>query len=286
MSQGDWRAKLAPRLLGTALVLAAPLDTAVHAQETAAEFAPRLEMIDAIMHYAGSGGCETLRNVFGPGLEAIANVFGSSGQSPDEICRGGVLSFGDLSLHRAQDATLIEICTKNKIVDCRKRQEVSTGAPVLTFHASVGVKGATNTAAWSPNNHFLLVYAYPELEPLDKPPRRGSTLIVDVEQRLSRPVIDPADLVGTVAVAWSPDGRFVAVNRQRAIHLFAPDTLEEKGSISAAAACTHNADRMAFTADSSALWVACGGSGGSYRPQAIAIKLGAASLRAYAVSSG
>jgi hypothetical protein len=250
------------------------------AQERAIEFAPREEMIDAIMTYAGLGGCATLRDVFGPRLEAIAKGLagGRSGRSPDAICTAAV-SLGELSLHRARVATLIEICTRNGIMSCRKRQEASAGAPVLTFYASIGVKGATATAAWSPDNRFLLVFTYPEFGPLDTPPRRGYTLVIDIERQVSRTLI--SEPIGIFAVAWSPDGRYIAANKQRAIHLFAADTLAEKGfTVGRGNRCgTHNANRMAFTADSSALWVACGGSGGSYSPMAIAIKFGVPSMQ-------
>ena len=262
MSQRLRRVMLRSGLMpGLSLALATGGSYSAEAQEKAVEYAPREEMIDAIWHYARSRDCELMRNVFGPDKVSLCElVFARPFEG---------------FMHSASDAALIEACTKNNILDCQKRQEVSTGRPVLTFYAAVGRRGATPTAAWSPDNRFLLVFSRG-----DKPPWMNHTLVVDVEQQATRTLI--ADVVGVLAVAWSPDGKYIAANKQRAIHLYASDTLEEKGSIAYGGGnkCSiHSAEKMAFTADSSALWVACGGSGGSYGPNAIAIKLGVPSLQ-------
>jgi WD40-like Beta Propeller Repeat len=247
------------------------------AQGPTAELAPREEVIDAIMNYVRSGGCEALNQVLGSGVGDLCKTDPSKEQM---LAKQKIATLAlAMGLPSVKDAELIEICARTKL-DCEKRPEVSAGRPILTFHASVGVKGATPTAAWSPDNRFLLVYAFPELGPRDRPPRLGYTLVVDIEQQQARALL--TDPVATYAVAWSPDGRYIAFNNQRAIHLYALDTLEEKASIAPGPynkCSTHSADRMVFTGDSRALWVACGGFGGSYGLQAIAIKLGVPALQ-------
>ena len=108
------------------LLLATTTGPLARAQQQAVEFAPREEMTFAIMGYAYSGGCETLRNVFGPMFDSVCHDPNRTTGFAEHM-----LAFGFLGALR--DEALIEICKKYKIRDCEKEQETSRGRPILTL---------------------------------------------------------------------------------------------------------------------------------------------------------
>ena len=257
-------APLRPGVLMVALSLALVFGSSstARAQETAVKSAPRTEMIAAIMNYAGSGGCDTLRNVFGALLEETCRTPGSG---------TAVYMLALAALHSQPDQALIEICNRNKLLDCEPRLEVSTGKPVLAFDTSFSVHALDAVGAWSPDGRRLVIYA------IGQP--NGQTRLIDVERLQFGPVV--AEGAPPTAVAWSPDGKYIALNGLRlgpmatsplGIRLFASDSFEEEGII--ASTKEHQcgfatSKHMAFTADSKALWVNCADRSGA----PIAIKL-------------
>src|SRR5688500_6380957 len=117
----SWRRLM---MLALSLALTAKIAPSACAQGAATKHAPRPEMIDAIMTYAGSGGCETLRSVFGTLFEEACSKPGSG---------TAVVILALAYLHSRPDQALAEICTKNKLADCDSQQERSTGRPILAF---------------------------------------------------------------------------------------------------------------------------------------------------------
>ena len=233
------------------LALAAGADPPAPAQEKAAEFVPREDMIDAIIHYAASGGCETRRKVFGAAFDSTCKEPGSGGA--DHI---GMMTL----LDRLPDGALIELCRNNKIADCEKPREVSKGRSILTFESAFNVEFNSPRATWSPDGRLLL------LDNLNLPAGRGAP-----PRRAAGQLLDPPLYAGPIHdAAWSPDGAYIALSDRKrvspeqappvgAVRLYAAGTRKGLGSISAAAAgCSLSLlEGMAFTADSKALWVLC-----------------------------
>jgi hypothetical protein len=93
-------------------------------------------MIDAIMTYAGSGGCKTLRNVFGSAFDEACSRPGSD---------TALYITALMGLLSQPDQALFEICTRNKLVDCEARQETSTGKLILTFAGSFSLQASPET---------------------------------------------------------------------------------------------------------------------------------------------
>src|SRR5262249_7173258 len=133
---------LSAMVLVVALLVAA--NSLARAQDNAPQFAPRDEMISAIVSYANSGGCETLRNVFGPVLDSVChNPHRTTGFAEHVI---------ELGFLRSQpDGALVEICKKYRIRDCEKPPEISRGRPILTFVSALDLMGGRFTPTWSPD---------------------------------------------------------------------------------------------------------------------------------------
>lgn len=247
----------APQVLTILLWLAvgAVAGASTHAEEIEskpAEYLPREEMIDAIIHFAVLGDCERRRKVFGP---AFASTCSSPDAGDGEPIR--MMSF----LDRLADAALIEICRRNKIADCEKPREVSKGRPILTLESVFDIEFNSPRATWSPDGRLLL------LDNLNIPV--GEVRLLDVA---AGKLLDPPLYAGPqiTDAAWSPDGELIALSeRQRvlaerdpslaAVRLYAARTRRELARISAAdAGCSAGlASGMAFTADSRVLWLLC-----------------------------
>jgi WD40-like Beta Propeller Repeat len=203
---------------------------------------------------AHSGGCETLRKVYGPVFDSVCHdPHRSTGLAEHMIAYGMLNSLGD--------EALIEICRRNKIAECEKQQEVSKGRSILTFDSTVNLSGAGAVfhPMWSPDNRFLLV---------DNLPKREIRLLDVGSGRL----LDPPIYAGPSldAAAWSPDGKYFAFRDQKRAHpdqeppiggvrLYSALTLEELAifAYSKDGCSSFGAREMAFTADSKALLVVC-----------------------------
>jgi hypothetical protein len=229
------------------LLLLAATTNPVRAQESAVEFAPREEVTFAIIFYAYSGGCETLRNVFGPMFDSVCHDPNRTTGFAEHM-----LAFGFLGALR--DEALIEICKKYKIRDCEKEQETSRGRPILTFVSAIRLMGDRHRPVWSPDNRFLLI---------DNLPKREVRLL-DVNRGTLR---DPHVTMGIPEVgAWSSDGKYLALSERKGggtVRLYLSSSLEEIGMIGASKESCGGfgglapSAGMAFTADSQALWVTC-----------------------------
>jgi hypothetical protein len=247
----------APQLLTILLWLAltATADMLAHAQvpeKNATRYLPREEMIDTIIHYALLGDCQARRSILG---SAFASACNSSDNGDGEPIR--MMSF----LDRLADDSLIEICRRNKIVDCEKPREASKGRSILTFQSEFEIEFNSPRATWSPDGRMLL------LDSLNLP--AGEVRVLDVAAgRLLDPLLYAGPPISDAA--WSPDGHYIALNERKrvfaarnpalaAVRLYDTATRRELARISAAdAGCAAGfAEGMAFTADSKALWLLC-----------------------------
>ncbi|MBO0763798.1 MAG: hypothetical protein J2P50_04295 [Hyphomicrobiaceae bacterium] len=236
------------------IVLAAVGGTTVRAQEMPAEIEQREEIIDAIIAYATSGGCETRRKVFGGAFDATCG-YPDPGPDPGSERMAMWTLLDGLSEH-----DLMALCRRHGIADCEKPREVSNGRAVLTFESSFDIEFSSNHATWSPDGRLLL------LDNLNLPAAEVRLLDVAAGR-----LLDPPLYAGVIHdAAWSPDGAYIALSDRKrahpgqpppvgAVRLFASSTRKERARISAGdAGCTLGVlEGMAFTADSKALWVLC-----------------------------
>jgi hypothetical protein len=237
--------------LALSAVAGAPIRAQV-AETRAPEHLPREEMVDAIIHSALLGDCQVRSSIFGSAFAATCKAPGIGDGEPIRMMR---------LLDRLSDDALLEICRRNKIADCKKPREISTGRSILNFESEFEIEFNSPRAMWSPDGRLLL------LDNLNLP--AGEVRLLDVAAgRLLDPPLYAGPLISDAA--WSPDGQWIALSeRQRvfaerdpalaAIRLYAPGTSRELARISAAdAGCSAGfAEGMAFTADSNALWVLC-----------------------------
>jgi hypothetical protein len=233
------------------LVLAVAAGSSPQAQEQAVEFLPREDMIEAIIRYAASGGCDTRRKVFGAAFDARCR---KPNPGDDEAMAMWV------TLDRLRDRDLVDLCRRNKIADCERPREVSTGRPILTFESAFEVEFNSYRAAWSPDGRLLL------LDNLNLP--AGEVRLLDVA---AGRLLDPPLYSGPIHdAAWSPDGTYIALSdRKRAspdqpppvgtARLYSTGTRHEVAHVTVAdAGCSLGfLEGMAFTADARALWVLC-----------------------------
>jgi hypothetical protein len=243
---------LLPRLalaIGLAILTACLAGAAGRAEEAAGPV-PREEMVEALIDFARSRGCETRRRVFGP-------RFGATCGRPD--ADEGEIGSMWLLLEEMTDAGLIGLCRRNGVLDCERPQEVSTGRPVLAFESAVDLDFNATRAIFSPDGRLLL-------DGLNLP--AAEVRLLDVA---SGRLLDPPLYSGPIHdAAWSPDGAFIALSGRKraaagravpvgAIRLYDAGTLKAVGRISAAdIGCTLGLlEGMAFTADSRSLWVLC-----------------------------
>jgi hypothetical protein len=236
--------------LATMACMACMAGAAARAEEAPA-LVPREEMIDALLDFARSGGCETRRKVFGLRFDATC---GGPGED------GGEIESMWLLLDDLPDHELAERCRRNGVVDCETPREVSKGRPVLAFESAVDLDYNATRATWSPDGRRLL------LDGLNLP--AAEVRILDVA---AGRLIDPPLYSGPIHdAAWSPDGAIIALSGRKraspgqalpvgAIRLYDAGTRRALGRISAAGiGCTLGLlEGMAFTADSRALWVLC-----------------------------
>lgn len=236
------------------LVLAAVGGGFVCAEENPAETEQREEIIDAIIAYAASGGCETRRRVFGAAFDATCDK-PDPGQDP-----GSERTAMWVLLDVLPERDLVALCRRNGIADCEKPREVSNGRRVLTFESAFDIEFGSYRATWSPDDRLLL------LDNLNIPAAEVRLLDVTAGR-----LLDPPLYAGPIHdAAWSPDGAYIALSdRKRAypgqpppvggIGLYSAGTRTERAHISAAdAGCTLGLlEGMAFTTDSKALWVLC-----------------------------
>src|SRR5262249_6884435 len=117
---------LLPRVL-VAVAAALLAGASVHAQEKNADFLPREDMVDAIIRYAASSGCDMRRNLFGADLAARCSKPDADDDEQMDMW---------LHLDRLSDRDLIELCRSNMIVDCERPREVSKGRGILTFESA------------------------------------------------------------------------------------------------------------------------------------------------------
>jgi hypothetical protein len=231
------------------LVLAAAAGVSALAQEKAVELVPREEMIDAIIDYAASGGCDIRRNIFGPAFDAEC-------KTPDA---GSVLMTMWSALDRLPERELMALCRRNQIPDCEKPREHSKGRSILTFESAFDVDFNAYRATWSPDGRLLL------LDGLNLP--AAEVRVLDVAAgKLSPPLY-----AGPIHdAAWSPDGTHIALSDRRrtspeeplpvgTVRLYAASTRKQLARTSVAdVGCSLGLlEGMAFTADSKALWVLC-----------------------------
>jgi hypothetical protein len=219
--------------------------------EEAPGLVPREEMIDALLDFARSGGCETRRRVLGSRFDATCG--GADGDS-------GEIGRMWLMLEEMPDAELAGLCRRNGVPDCERPREVSRGRPVLAFESAVDLDFNATRATFSPDGRRIV------LDGLNLP--AAEVRILDVA---AGRLLDPPLHSGPIHdVAWSPDGAVIALSgRRRAsagravpvgvIRLYDAGTLKALSRISAAdTGCTLGLlEGMAFTADSRALWVLC-----------------------------
>jgi hypothetical protein len=238
-------------MVALVLVLAAAAGSPPRAQEKAAELLPREDMIDAIIRHAGSGGCETRRKVFGAAFEARCR---KPNPGDDEAMAMWAM------LDRLQDRELVGLCRRNKIADCERPHEVSTGRRILTFESAFEVEFNSYRATWSPDGRLLL------LDNLNLP--AGEVRLLDVTAgRLLNPPLHRGPIHDA---AWSPDGAYIALSdRKRAapdqpppvgtVRLYSAGKRDEVARITAFdTGCSLGfLEGMAFTADSMTLWVLC-----------------------------
>jgi hypothetical protein len=239
-------------LLWLALSVVAGTPMRAQVQEPrAAEYLPREEMIDNIIHHALLGDCGTRRQILGPAYASTCQVPDTGDGEPIRMM---------VFLDRLTSSALIEICRRSKIADCEKPREVSRGSPILTLESVFDIAFNSPKATWSPDGRLLL---------LDNLNPAGEVRVLDVTAgKLLGPPLYAGPLISDAA--WSPDGEWIALSERKrvfaernpalaAIRLYATDTRRELARISAAdAGCSAGfAEGMAFTADSKALWVLC-----------------------------
>jgi hypothetical protein len=233
------------------LALAAAAGSPARAQDKAADFLPREDMIDAIIRFAASGGCDTRRKVFGAAFDATCRKPSPGG---DEAMAMWAM------LARLQDRDLVDLCRRNRIADCERPREVSTGRAILAFETGFEVEFNSYRATWSQDGGLLL------LDNLNLP--AGEVRLLDVA---AGRLLEPPLYRGPIHdAAWSPDGAYIALSdRKRAfpdqpppvgtVRLYSAGTRREVARITAAdAGCSLGfLEGMAFTADARALWVLC-----------------------------
>jgi hypothetical protein len=233
------------------LALAAMAGSPLPAEDKAGAPAAREEMIDALIAYAASGGCEARRKIFGTALEATCSKAEAGG--------GDRMAMWQL-LDPLPESELIALCRQNGIADCERPSEVSKGRSILTFDSAVDIEFNSHHAAWSPDGRLLL------LDNLDLPAAEVRLLDVAAGR-----LLDPPLYAGPIhEAAWSPDGAYIALsNRKRtqpgqvppvgSVLLYASGARRELARISAAEiGCSLGLlEGMAFTPDSKALWVLC-----------------------------
>jgi hypothetical protein len=253
MAARDACATLSPVVRRAALLLAllAAACAPARAQEKAAAFVPREEMIDALMRYAASGGCETRREVFGTGFAASCGGPDAGGDEPMRMW---------LLLERLGERDLVVLCRQNRIADCERPREVSEGRPILTFESAFDVEFTSYRATWSPDGRLLL------LDNLNLP--KAEVRVLDVA---SGRLLGPPLYAGPIHdAAWSPDGAYIALgDRRRAfpgqappvgsIRLYSAGTRKPlaRRSVADAGCSLALLEGMAFADDSRALWVLC-----------------------------
>lgn len=245
------RVPLTSGVLAIALALAVTAGRSEQEQENAVELVPREDMIDAIIHFAASGRCETRRKVFGAAFDATC-------KKPDSGANEHMTMWEILD--RLPERDLAGLCRRNRIADCEQPREVSKGRQILELDSAQDVEFNSYRAAWSPDGRLLL------LDNLNLP--AGEVRLLDVA---SGRLLDPPLHAGPIHdAAWSPDGTLIALSDRRraspeqappvgAIRLYDSSTRTARGSVSAAdAGCSLGfQEGMAFTADSKALWVLC-----------------------------
>jgi hypothetical protein len=226
----------------------------VRAEERPAEVEQRDEMIDAIIAYALSGGCETRRKVFGTAFDATCDK-ADPGQDP-----GSERTAMWVLLDGLPERDLLALCRQNGVVDCETPREVSKGRAILTFESSFDIEFGSYRATWSPDGRLLL------LDNLNIP--EAEVRLLDVA---AGRLLDPPLYAGPIHdAAWSPDRAYIALSDRKrsypgqpppvgAVRLYSADTRKARARISAGdAGCTLGLlEGMAFTADSRALWVLC-----------------------------
>jgi hypothetical protein len=236
------------------LVLVAAGGAIVRAEERPAEVEQREEMIDAIVAYALSGGCETRRKVFGAAFDATCDK-PDPGQDPGSERTAMWVLLDGLSEH-----DLGALCRRHGIADCEKPREVSKGRPVLTFESSFDIEFGSYRATWSPDGRLLL------LDNLNIP--ESEVRVLDVA---AGRLLDPPLYAGPIHdAAWSPDGAYIALSDRKraypgqpppvgAVRLYSAGMRKARARISTGdAGCTLGLlEGMAFAVDSKALWVLC-----------------------------
>lgn len=256
-------ARLPGLLAGALLLLLAVVGgKSSGAQEKPADIEQREEMIDAIIAYAISGGCETRREVFGAAFDAACGNPGPGARAGADA--GAEPGSERLSMWQRLDGLsegdLVALCRRHAIADCEESREVSKGRAILTFQSAFDIEFGSNRAVWSPDGRLLL------LDNLNIP--EAEVRLLDVA---AGRLLDPPLYAGPIHdAAWSPDGAYIALSDRKraypeepppvgAVRLYAAGTRTERAHISAAqAGCTLGLlEGMAFTADSKALWVLC-----------------------------
>jgi hypothetical protein len=236
------------------LVLVAVGGAPVRAEERPADVEQREEMIDAIIAYALSGGCETRRMVFGAAFDATCDK-PDPGQEPGSERTAMWVLLDGLSEH-----DLGALCRRHGIADCERPREISKGRAILTFESSFDIEFGSYRATWSPDGRLLL------LDNLNLP--EAEVRLLDVA---AGRLLDPPLYAGPIHdAAWSPDGAYIALSDRKraypqqpppvgAVRLYSPGTRKVRARISAGdAGCSLGLlEGMAFTANSMALWVLC-----------------------------
>src|SRR5262245_4244567 len=208
------------------LVLATLFNSSLVAEETAGAPAAREDIIDALIAYAASGGCEARRRIFGAAFEATCSKAEAGGGDRTAMW---------LLLDPLSESELIALCRRNSIADCERPSEVSKGRPILTFDVAFDIEFNSHHAAWSPDGRLLL------LDNLDLPAAEVRLLDIAAGQ-----LLDPPLYAGTIhEAAWSPDGAYIALSDRRrtqpgqalpvgSVGLYASGTRHELARISAA----------------------------------------------------
>ena len=218
----------------------------------AAQYLPRDEMVDAIIHNALLGDCQSRRGIFG-------SAFVTTCKAP-EIGAGEPIRMMSF-LDRLPDNALIEICRRNKIADCEKSKEVSKGRSILMPESVFDIEFNSPKATWSPDGRLLL------LDNLNPPAGEVRLLDVAAGKLLGPPLYAGPPITDA---AWSPDGQWIALSERRRVYaerdpalatirLYASATRREVARVSAGdGGCSAGfAEGMAFTANSRALWILC-----------------------------